>query len=186
MPSENVEEDFHCHFFPLSSSLHCLLLIFFSGGGLRSASFILADNLISDLIIRPPFHWTLLRAAVFAGSDGRGGGPSAVFEPLQSLNPLRLSGCILAAYQCLHLFDRGPLAVNHCPVLDGRCIWRGDVEQGDRARGAGFCIAFVDVWLTDFCMAQLWSFCFCCLFDLCHTNPLVIQSYHLSCTLQGL
>ena len=27
---------------------------------------------------------------------------------------------------------------------------------------------------------------FCCLFYLCHTNPLVIQSYHLSCTLQGL
>jgi hypothetical protein len=27
---------------------------------------------------------------------------------------------------------------------------------------------------------------FCCLFYLCHTNPLVIQRYHLSCTLQGL
>ena len=46
--------------------------------------------------------------------------------------------------------------------------------------------AFVDSWLTDFCMALLWSFCFCCLFYLCHTNPLVIQSYHLSCALQGL
>ena len=46
--------------------------------------------------------------------------------------------------------------------------------------------AFVDSRLTDVCMAFWWSFCFCCLFYLCHTNPLVIQSYHLSCTLQGL
>ena len=37
---------------------------------------------------------------------------------------------------------------------------------------------------------SVWHSCglsvFCCLFYLCHTNPLVIQSYHLSCALQGL
>ena len=37
---------------------------------------------------------------------------------------------------------------------------------------------------------SVWHSCglslFVVLFYLCHTNPLVIQSYHLSCTLQGL
>ena len=75
-------------------SLRCLLLVF-SAGGPRSASFILADDLISDLIVRQPFLWTLLWAlcptfcphspsAVFAGASsvpeppgGLGGGHPA-------------------------------------------------------------------------------------------------------------
>ena len=169
MPSENVEEDFHCHFFPLSSSLHCLLLIFFSGGGLRSASFILADNLISDLIIRPPFHWTLLRAAVFAGSDGRGGGPSAVFEPLQSLNPLRLSGCILAAYQCLHLTEGPWLSITVPCWMDGAF----GVGMSNKVTEQGELVSAL-LLLMSGSQISVWHSCGLSVFVVCLTSAILI------------